>query len=96
MLSFYEAAAKNLRRSRLLFLLLFLVFFALGTAIGNAWGNAGYGVALALILYAILGATAWFNGSSIVLSIHGAREADPAEHRRLLNVVDEMRRKSVV
>lgn len=91
MLSFYEAAAKNLRRSRFLFLILFLLFFALGSAIGNAYGNAGYGVALALILYAILAATAWFSGSSIVLSIHGAREADPAEHRRLLNVVDEMR-----
>lgn len=91
MLSFYEAAAKNLRMSRLLFVLLFLVFFALGTAIGNAYGSAGYGVALALILYAILAATAWFNGSSVVLSIHGAREADPAEHRRLLNVVEEMR-----
>ena len=91
MLSFYEAAAKNLRMSQLLFLLLFLLFFALGSAIGNAYGNAGYGVALALILYAILAATAWFSGSSVVLSIHGAREADPAEHRRLLNVVEEMR-----
>ena len=91
MLSFYEAQAKNIRMSRLLFALLFLVFFLFGSAIGGAYGNAGYGLALALILYAILAAVAWFRGSSIVLSIHGAQEADPVRDRRLLNVVDEMR-----
>ena len=90
MLSFYEAAARNVRMSRLLFVLLVLVFLAVGGGIGGAYGSVGYGVALALVLYAILAATAWFNGSSIVLSIHGAKEADPAVHRRLLNVVEEM------
>lgn len=77
--------------SRLLFALLLLVFFLFGAAIGQAYGNPGYGLALGLVLYAILAATAWFNGSSIVLSIHGAREADPERDRQLLNVVDEMR-----
>ena len=32
----------------------------------------------------------YFRGSSIVLSIHGAREADPSAHRKLLNVAEEM------
>lgn len=91
MLSFYEAQAKNVRMSRLLFALLFLVFLLFGSTIGGAYGSPGYGVLLGLVLYAILAATAWFNGSSIVLSIHGAREADPETDRRLLNVVDEMR-----
>lgn len=91
MLSFYEAAAQNVRRSRLLFLLLFAVFFGMGAAIGSLGGRPGHGVALAVILYAILAATAYFQGSSIVLRIHGARDADPSEHGRLLNVVDEMR-----
>jgi heat shock protein HtpX len=45
---------------------------------------------LAFVLYAILGATAYFNGSSVVLSVHGAREADPGTHRQLRNVVEEM------
>lgn len=91
MLSFYEAQAKNARMSRLLFALLFLVFLLFGAAIGRAYGNPAYGLALALILYAILAAVAWFNGSSIVLSIHGATEADPERDRRLINVVEEMR-----
>lgn len=90
MLSFYDAASRNVRMSRFLFLALVAAFLAVGAVIGHAYGSAGYGVALALILYAILAATAWFNGSSIVLSIHGAKEADPSEHRRLLNVVEEM------
>jgi len=34
--------------------------------------------------------TAYFSGSSIVLSIHGAREAGGEEHRQLRNVVEEM------
>ncbi len=90
MLSFYEAASRNVRMSRLLFLSLFATFLAVGGGIGGAYGNVGYGVVLALILYAILASTAYFRGSSIVLSIHGAREADPVSHRQLRNVVDEM------
>ncbi len=90
MLSFYEAAARNVRNSRLLFFALFAFFLAVGGGIGSAYGNISYGLALSLLLYAILALTAYYNGSSIVLSIHGAREADPADHRRLQNVVEEM------
>ncbi len=90
MLSLYEAASRNVRMSAALFLALVVFFLVVGAAIGSAYGSVGYGVALALVLYAILAATAYFNGSSIILSIHGAREADPAEHRKLINVVEEM------
>jgi heat shock protein HtpX len=90
MLSFYEAAARNVRMSRLLFLALLASFLAVGGGIGAAYGSIGYGISLAIILYAILASTAYFNGSSIVLSAHGAREADPSVHRKLLNVVEEM------
>lgn len=91
MLSFYEAAAQNVRRSRVLFLLLFGVFLGLGWVIGTVLGNTGHGVALAVLLYSILACAAYFGGSSIVLRIHGARDADPSKDARLLNVVDEMR-----
>lgn len=91
MLPFNEAAAGNVRMSRLLFLLLFAAFFALGGIIGKAYGSLEPGLALALIIYAILAATAWFSGSSIVLSLHDARGADPERHRQLLNVVEEMK-----
>lgn len=90
MLSFYEAAARNVRMSEVLFFALFAVFLALGAAIGGAYGSVRGGLGIALILYAILASVAYFRGSSIVLSIHGAREADPAAHRVLRNVVEEM------
>jgi heat shock protein HtpX len=91
MLPFNEAAASNVRMSMLLFILLFAAFFGLGAVIGKAYGSLELGLSLALVLYAILAATAWFSGPSIVLSIHGAREADPGERRQLLNVVEEMK-----
>ena len=90
MLLFTEAARHNVRLSALLFLLLFLLFFLLGTAIGAAYGDAPTGLLLAFVLYAILGATAYFNGSSVVLSVHGAKLADPGTYRQLRNVVEEM------
>jgi heat shock protein HtpX len=91
MLPFDEAAVANVRMSRLLFLLLFAAFFGIGAVIGTAYGSAGTGLSLSLVLYAILASTAWFSGSSIVLSIHDAKEADSGEHRQLLNVVEEMK-----
>ena len=90
MLLFTEAARYNVRMSALLFVLLFAVFFLLGTAIGGAYGDPRTGLGLSFVLYAIFGATAYFSGSSIVLSIHGAREAGGEEHRQLRNVVEEM------
>ena len=90
MLLFTEAARHNVRMSALLFVLLFIVFFLLGTAIGGAYGDPRIGIGLSFVLYAILGTTAYFSGSSIVLSIHGAREAGGEEHRQLRNVVEEM------
>ncbi|HLO09599.1 MAG TPA: M48 family metalloprotease, partial [Desulfobacteria bacterium] len=90
MLLFTEAARHNVRMSALLFVLLFAVFLLLGTAIGGAYGDPRIGIGLSLVLYTILGTTAYFSGSSIVLSIHGAREAGGEEHRKLRNVVEEM------
>lgn len=90
MLPFPEAAAANVRMSRLLFVLLFAVFFALGAVIGKAYGSSGGGLLVAAVLYAILASAAWFGGSSIVLSLHDARPADPARDRQLLNVAEEM------
>jgi len=90
MLLFTEAARRNVRMSALLFVLLLVLFFLLGTAIGGAYGDPRIGLGLSFVLYAILGTTAYFSGSSIVLSIHGAREAAAEEHRQLRNVVEEM------
>lgn len=91
MLPFPEAEAANVRMSRLLFVLLFATLLLLGAVIGEVAGSPGGGAAVALVLAVILGSAAWFNGSSIVLSLHDARPADEARDRQLLNVVDEMR-----
>jgi heat shock protein HtpX len=77
--------------SVVLFVVLFALLVALGAAMGAHVRSPGSGVLLGMAVFAILGSVAWFQGSEIVLSLHGAREADPAEHRVLLNVVDEMR-----
>lgn len=91
MLLFPDARRHNVRMSALLFALLAAVFFLLGTVIGGAYGDARNGIALSAVLCAILGGAAYFNGSSIVLSLHDAAKADPERHRQLLNVVEEMR-----
>ncbi len=91
MLLFTDAERHNVRMSMVLFTLLFAVFFLLGAVIGGSYGDIGKGIALAAILYAILGGAAYFSGSDIVLSVHDASAADPEKHRQLLNVVDEMR-----
>lgn len=90
MLSFYAAAADNERNTAFLFTSLLATFVILGGVIGQAYDTFGAGVALAAVLFAILASAAWFGGSSIVLSAHDAREADPEHHRVLLNVVEEM------
>ena len=90
MLSFYDAAAGNARNTAVLFASLFAAFVVLGAVIGQAYDSFGAGVALAAVLFAILASAAWFGGAPIVLSAHEAREADPEQHRVLLNVVEEM------
>ncbi len=90
MLSFYDAASGNERNTALLFSTLFATFLLLGGVIGRTCDGFGAGIALAVVLFAILASAAWFSGASIVLSAHDAREADPEEHRVLLNVVEEM------
>ncbi|MBE0602497.1 MAG: hypothetical protein IH611_02570, partial [Deltaproteobacteria bacterium] len=91
MLLFTDAVRHNVRMSALLFALLLAFFLLLGAVIGETYGDLGRGLGLAAVLYAILAGTAYFSGSSIVLSLHNAAEADPERHRQLLNVVDEMR-----
>ncbi len=89
-LSFYEAAAGNERCTAILFASLFAAYLALGGVIGLAYGVPGEGLGVGIVVFAIMGAAAWYGGASIVLSAHDAREADPQRDQVLLNVVDEM------
>jgi len=91
MLLFPDAQRHNVRMSAVLFASLLAVFFLLGSFIGGSYGDVRMGIGLAAVLCAVLGVTAYFSGSDIVLSIHDAAEADPERDRQLLNVVEEMR-----
>jgi heat shock protein HtpX len=91
MLLFTDAERHNVRMSAALFLLLFAVLLLLGAAIGAAYGDLARGLGLAAVLFAILGGVAYTSGSSIVLSIHDAVEADAEKYRQLVNVVEEMK-----
>ena len=88
----YEQIQANKRASVLYSLLLVLLLAALGTAMVGTYyprqwylgtaGAAGLGIFMAFL--------ARFAGSSIILSISGAREATQAEDQMLSNVVEEM------
>lgn len=88
--SFYDAAAENVLRSRFLFAILFGILFIIGGTIGSAYHSWQGGVAVAVVIYVVLASAAWFNGSSIVLSLHDAHPVDPVDDRQLVNVVEEM------
>lgn len=90
MLPFPDAIRHNVRVSWLLFGGLFSVLLLLGIVLGANIGSPEGGAGLAVFIFAILAVTAYFNGSSIVLSMHGAREASVEEDRVLSNVVEEM------
>ncbi|HEY5995940.1 MAG TPA: M48 family metalloprotease [Candidatus Deferrimicrobiaceae bacterium] len=89
-ISFYEAASENVLRSQFLFVMLFGILFILGGTIGAAYHSWQGGIAVATVLYVILASAAWFNGASIVLSLHDAHPADRVDDRQLVNVVEEM------
>jgi len=90
MLPFPDAERANVRMARLLFAALLAVLGALGALLGELQGSPAAGLAAAAAIWAIMASVAWFNGSSVVLSLHDARPATPERDRRLLNVVEEM------
>jgi heat shock protein HtpX len=53
--------------------------------------SATVGLIIALIVWAILSLIGYFQGDSILLSMHGAKKIGPDDHPRLYNVVEEMK-----
>ena len=87
-----EQQAANSRGSILLGILLMLVLAVLGASImafydPSSWMIGGIGAG---VLGFVLALIAWSAGSSIVLGISGAREANRIEDQVLDNVVEEM------
>ncbi|HVM24160.1 MAG TPA: M48 family metalloprotease, partial [Candidatus Limnocylindrales bacterium] len=93
--TFYREIDRNRRRSWLLVAAVVLVLGLLGGVIGYATGFGWFGVALAVIVAAVMSAGSWFAGDALVMATSGAREIDRAQpadrYRQLVNVVEEMR-----
>ncbi len=91
----WELIQSNKRKSVILFVSMGIVLLALGYIVGAAYagpeGGGAVGVGLALILWIILAAVAYFSGDSVMLKITGAREVSPDIHPQLYNVVEEMK-----
>ena len=90
MLLFVDAERHNIRLSIILFTSIFVIFALLGALLGEVFGQMTYGLAMAAVIYAILGITAYFSGAKIILLLHEAAAADQVKHQQLINVVDEM------
>jgi heat shock protein HtpX len=92
--TFYNQIADNRRQSVLLALIVVLLFGALGFSIGFAVtgdpAGAGVAMAIALGIGTFLAIGSYFGGDSLVLSVSGAKEVDPASAPQLMNVVQEM------
>jgi heat shock protein HtpX len=93
--TFYREIERNRRRSWLLVVAVAIVLAALGGAIGYATGFGWGGVALALVVAAVMSVGSIFAGDALVMATSGAREIDrvqpPDRYRQLMNVVEEMR-----
>ena len=90
----YNQIADNRRKSVLLALIVVLLFGALGFSIGFAISGEPAGAVVAMAIALGIGSAmavgSYFGGDSLVLSISGAKEVDPASAPQLMNVVQEL------
>jgi heat shock protein HtpX len=84
----HEEIAANKRRSVLLFAGAFLFFGVVGVAIGYVFGTGLTGLAIALVVAAVLSIGSYRYGDRLVLASSRAREVTPAQEPRLHNLVE--------
>jgi heat shock protein HtpX len=90
----WELIQSNKHKSISIFIGMGFLLILIGFVFGSfyAGDNGGYaGIFLALVIWAILTMVSYFAGSSILLSISGAKEITKDVHPQLYNVVEEMR-----
>ncbi len=90
----WELIRLNKRKSIILFGVMGSVLVALGYLIGQSFAppEGGYlGVIIALSIWLFMSALSYFKGDSILLKMHGAKEATRESHQQLYNVVEEMK-----
>lgn len=88
----WEQIRSNQTRTIVLVTSLGLVFLLLGYFLGIFFFDSGaIGVIVAIIVWAVMNLVAYFQGDNILLTISGARKIGPDDHKRLYNVVEEMK-----
>ncbi len=89
----WEQIAANKRKSIVLVLAAALLLAALGWFGGEYFAGRGggpFGLAVALIVWAVMTLTAWYQGDNVMLSVAGAKRVEKADLPILFNVVEEM------
>jgi len=87
----WEQIRSNRLRSAVLVVFMGVLLLAIGYVVGLYFlGSALGGLAIAAIVWAVMGLLAFFQGDSILLSVSGARKISKADNPQLYNVVEEM------
>ncbi len=88
----WEQIRSNQTRTIVLVVSLGMVFLLLGYFLGIFFFDSGtLGVIIAIVVWAVMNLVAYFQGDNILLAISGARKIGPDDHKRLYNVVEEMK-----
>jgi heat shock protein HtpX len=84
----YELIASNKRRSILLVGAFILVVSLVGAAFGIVFGYGWQGTVIALVVSGALAFASYWKADAVALAVSRAHPADPAEYRRLYNLVE--------
>jgi len=84
----YELIASNKRRSILLVGAFVLVVSLVGAAFGIVFGYGWRGTVMARVVSGALAFASYWKADTVALAVSRAHPADPAEYRRLYNLVE--------
>ena len=84
----YELIASNKRRSIVLVGAFVLVVSLVGAAFGIVFGYGWQGTVIALVVSGVLAFASYWKADAVALAVSRAHPADPAEYRRLYNLVE--------
>ena len=84
----YELIASNKRRSILLVAAFVLVVSLVGAAFGIVFGYGWQSTVIALVFSGALAFASYWKADTVALAVSRAHPADPAEYRRLYNLVE--------
>ena len=88
----WEQVRANRIRSIVLVVMMALLLLAVGYLLGLAFLDSPIGgLAIALVILAVLNLVAFFQGDNIMLALSRARKIKRDDHPRLYNIVEEMR-----